>query len=134
MKLIVNGFFYMPIKLIECFFISINMFKKNSNMYIQKQNLYVSLLFQKETEAKKRTQIPAAVRKKLWSQEIGLDNMTGLCNLCESQITYTNYHAGHIISSCNGGTDNISNLKILCPLCNLSMSSTNLEEFRERYF
>lgn len=100
----------------------------------QKQNLYVSLLFQKETEAKKRTQIPAAVRKKLWSQEIGLDNMTGLCNLCESQITYTNYHAGHIISSCNGGTDNISNLKILCPLCNLSMSSTNLEEFRERYF
>ncbi len=54
MKLIVNGFFYMPIKLIEYFFISINRFKKNSNMYIQKQNLYAILTKYTQTTIKKQ--------------------------------------------------------------------------------
>jgi hypothetical protein len=46
-----------------------------------------------------------------------------------NQVQYTNYHCGNIISNKNGGTDNITNLKVLCPLCNMSMSSTDLEEF-----
>lgn len=100
----------------------------------KKQKLYISLLFIKDVEIKKRNNIPSSLRNKLWNQEIGSGKMDGKCYVCGLDVMFTNFHAGHLISVKNGGTDNITNLKVLCPLCNMSMSSKNLEDFKLVYF
>ena len=98
----------------------------------KKQKLYISLLFYKEVP--KRTNIPKSIRIQLWNLEIGKDKMIGKCNVCSEDISFNDFHAGHVVSVKNGGSDKLDNLKILCPNCNLSMSSCNLEEFRGKYY
>lgn len=34
----------------------------------------------------------------------------------------------------NGGSDDVSNLEVLCAPCNLSMLTEDLEEFKARFF
>jgi 5-methylcytosine-specific restriction endonuclease McrA len=60
--------------------------------------------------------------------------MNGLCFVCSCSVNIENFHTGHIISVKNGGTDNINNLRVVCSLCNLSMGTKNLDEFKNKYF
>jgi hypothetical protein len=48
-------------------------------------------------------------------------------------VEYTTFHAGHIHSHANGGSDTLSNLLPICAPCNLGMGSTNYDEFRATY-
>jgi 5-methylcytosine-specific restriction endonuclease McrA len=77
--------------------------------------------------------IPNSVRYKLWYNTFS-GRMDGQCKICKKNIEYINFHASHIISIKNGGTDNIINLICLCPGCNMSMSSMNYEEYISRYY
>jgi DNA repair exonuclease SbcCD ATPase subunit len=80
-----------------------------------------------------KNNIPKAVRDKLWRDNFN-DNPNGKCYVCKETVTYGNFHAGHIISVKDGGTHNINNLRVTCQLCNTSMGSQNLEEFKRNYF
>lgn len=40
------------------------------------------------------------------------------CCQCESPITFNGMHANHIQARSHGGSDNLSNLQILCSTCN----------------
>jgi hypothetical protein len=115
---------------------SIQLKETNFDLYQsakKKQGFYLGYIFIKNENDIKRKKIPTTVRHKLWRQYYQ-DSMNGNCYLCMCNITIENYHAGHIISVRNGGTNNIDNLKIVCSLCNLSMGTQNLEEFKQRYF
>ena len=80
-----------------------------------------------------RAKIPAVVRRRVWTDQFG-DNDTGYCNCCTINVTASNFHAGHIIAVANRGSDDISNLKVVCAECNRSMGTKNLVDFRNKYF
>jgi len=99
----------------------------------KKQGFYLGYIFMKSENEVKRKKIPATVRHKLWRIYFQ-EYMNGKCYVCNCDVNIENYHAGHIISVKNGGVNNIDNLKVVCSLCNLSMNTQNLEEFKTKYF
>ncbi len=108
----------------------------NNTLYEQgkkKQGLYLGYIFMKTETENKRKKFPKTLRHSLW-RSIFTDNMNGFCNVCFAPVNIENFHAGHIISVKYGGTDNINNLKVICSLCNLSMGSMNLNDFKNKYF
>lgn len=70
------------------------------------------------------------IRETLWTLNFGHDT-NGYCYVCNKDITRDNWHCSHVISKSNGGSNEISNLKICCPPCNLSMGSQNLYEYKK---
>ena len=108
-----------------------NLIYQNNNEHIEdankKNGFYLAYLFQN-----KRKGIPKAVRDKLWDIE-NKDSLHGKCFTCNKELDYHTFHASHIVSVKNGGSDNINNLKICCITCNLSMGTRNLYEFKELY-
>ncbi len=79
-----------------------------------------------------RKTIPKSLRKKLWRNHFG-DQWKAQCFVCSDIISKEDFHAGHVVSVKQGGTDNISNLRPICKTCNGSMGSTNLNEFKNKY-
>ena len=56
------------------------------------------------------------------------------CLCCNNvDITQHNFHCGHIIAESNGGTYQMDNLLPICNVCNSSMGSINMNEFKKMY-
>jgi 5-methylcytosine-specific restriction endonuclease McrA len=77
--------------------------------------------------------IPQCLRIKVWTTEFH-EEAQGKCLVCLSNISLYNFDCGHIISRKNGGLTNLSNLKPICRVCNLSMSTQDMNEFKELFF
>lgn len=45
------------------------------------------------------------------------------CAYCDANVRETSYHVDHIMPLAAGGTNNLDNLAIACPACNLKASS-----------
>jgi hypothetical protein len=99
----------------------------------EKNGFFLGYLFIKSEPENIRKKIPKTVRDTLWKNYFD-SSLDGVCYVCNTQVNYHNFHAGHIISVKNGGTNNITNLKVLCVSCNLSMGINNLNEFKAKYF
>jgi hypothetical protein len=81
-----------------------------------------------------KNRIPTAIRNCVWNMYMGIEKKQGLCFCCNSEpITSANFHCGHVVASSKGGTNKVQNLRPVCGLCNSSMGSTNMEEFKETY-
>lgn len=53
-----------------------------------------------------------------------------MCPCCESALINQGcFEAGHIVSFKNGGSDEISNLRPVCSVCNKSMGIMNMDEY-----
>lgn len=82
----------------------------------------------------RRRQLPSSVRDSVWNNYIGEDINKHRCLCCKKGIITNRYfHVGHVISVKNGGTDEINNLRPICPPCNHSMGTTNMVEFVKTY-
>jgi hypothetical protein len=82
-----------------------------------------------------KRKIPKVVKDLVWKQYVGKDVNTCSCLCCErNEISYMNFHVGHVVSERDGGTDNIANLRPICSACNSSMGTRNLFEFKRQYF
>ena len=80
-----------------------------------------------------RKTIPKTLRNQVWKKSF--ETLKGICPVCESnEIEAFDFHCGHMISVKNGGTDTLDNLLAICSQCNLSMGSTNMDEFKIKYF
>lgn len=77
--------------------------------------------------------IPQSLRIKVWTSEFQEESQ-GKCVVCSSKISLYNFDCGHVISRKNGGLTNISNLKPICRVCNLSMSAQDMNEFKDMFF
>lgn len=80
---------------------------------------------------KKRT-ISQNIRKKVWSKVNSSSD--GICYVCSLQLSYDDFHCGHIVAKYSGGSDNVDNLLPICLSCNLSMGIQNLYEYKNKYF
>ena len=82
-----------------------------------------------------KKKIPKKVKEEVWVSNFGY-KYTSKCyiNWCSNKINVFNFHVGHDIPECKGGTDNINNLKPICDRCNLSMGSQNtIQEWNQKY-
>ena len=79
-----------------------------------------------------RKSIPKPVRIQVWNKYIGEENGLGKCNVCSTEIKVSNFDCGHIIAASEGGEDIVANLVPICRLCNLSMGTMNLNDFKSK--
>lgn len=71
-------------------------------------------------------------REDVWEKYNG-KNYHGKCFCCGSEISIINFDCGHVISEKNGGETSIANMRPVCRPCNLSMSSTNMNDYMNKY-
>ena len=80
------------------------------------------------------SQIPKALRNKVWNQYVGIEKGISKCFVCtDVEISQQNFECGHIISRKNGGQLTIENLRPICGACNKSIGSNNMDEFMTKY-
>lgn len=60
-------------------------------------------------------------------------NMDGQCYVCQKEIHFTSFEAGHIEPRAYGGTNDLSNLRPICKACNRDMGTQNLEKYKLQY-
>ncbi len=78
--------------------------------------------------------IPLALKRSLWDRDIGLEIGKVKCPICrQTDIYQSSFHACHIVPEKLGGETSLSNLKIACGGCNLSMGQTNYDLFKKKF-
>ena len=77
-----------------------------------------------------RKNISSSKKEYLWLKTVG-KKFVGECYVCRHEITPFRFEVGHNISKCNGGDNNIENLRCICSKCNRSMGTQNLETFKK---
>ena len=82
----------------------------------------------------RRKPLNAALRMTLWNDSFGETSGTGQCHCCNRVVTQQAFEGGHVISVADGGSDHLSNLRVVCRKCNSSMGTENMLEFRMKYF
>lgn len=63
--------------------------------------------------------------------------MQGKCICCginEVSFVCRTYEISHVVSKANGGTNELSNLRPLCRVCNNSMRTMNADEYISKYY
>ena len=75
--------------------------------------------------------ISKSLRMIVWSTYIGLSKGEAPCYCCNTNVINTfRFQCGHVVAERNGGTTTVDNLRPICELCNQSMGTKNLDEFR----
>ena len=90
----------------------------------------------KKANSKKthKSTIPKAMKRLVWDTYIGEDIGRALCLCCNhSYIRQIEFHCGHVIAEANGGKITLENLRPICAQCNLSMRTTNMDEFKKMF-
>jgi len=79
-------------------------------------------------------QLPKLIRGKVWRNSHG-SSITGSCYCCKRELdAFDAWQAGHIIARAHGGPDTPSNLRPVCPACNISMGTQNMDEYKQQYY
>jgi len=82
-----------------------------------------------------RRRLPKRVRYDVWDRYIGANKTRGRCYVYSGhEVTYHTFHVGHVRSVARGGSDALSNLRVICACCNSSMGVQDLEEYRRSYY
>jgi hypothetical protein len=81
----------------------------------------------------KKENIPRVVKNSLWIIAFK-DSRVGVCQCCRREpITINNFHSGHVIAEKNGGSTTLDNMRCICPFCNISMKTQNMDTFIAKY-
>lgn len=89
---------------------------------------------QQSNKKYKKKNIPHTVKINCWNTHVGELVPKTKCLCCKNvEITQHNFHCGHVIAECNGGTYQMDNLLPICNVCNSSMGSVNMNEFKKMY-
>ena len=82
-----------------------------------------------------KKKIPKIMKLDVWGKYIGLNIGKSKCLCCETiDILQADFHCGHVIAEANGGEMTLDNLRPICSVCNTSMGTMNMDEFKEKLF
>lgn len=82
---------------------------------------------------KTRKRIPKVIKNEVWDLNIGKKNGIGSCFVCNKSIDSKHFECGHIKSRHDGGTDTTDNLRPICDLCNKSIGTMDMNDFKKKY-
>ena len=83
---------------------------------------------------RKKRHISKSVKALIWEMYIGRHIVEHKCLCCKLRnIRIDDFHAGHVQSEYNGGSDELSNLRPICGQCNSGMRTTNMIEYVKRH-
>ena len=86
-----------------------------------------------KTKTKKKT-IPKALRMSVWTTYVGKDVGTTMCLCCQhNEISQLAFECGHVIAEANGGPTVLDNLRPICSICNKSMGTQSMDEFKLKF-
>lgn len=92
---------------------------------------HLDKVIDKDERPSKSDRMTKNLRHKVWEQFNGR-LLDGKCFSCDGNITFENFHAGHVISKKEGGTKTLENLRPLCQSCNCSMGSEHMYDYIRR--
>jgi hypothetical protein len=102
-----------------------------AKLCVPKSNVSIII---KNPNPEPRKSIPKKIRGETWTNHFGTSTK-GSCYCCKKVLdAFDDWHAGHIISHSNGGSDTAQNLRPICGSCNLSMGTENIDEFKLRCY
>ena len=79
-----------------------------------------------------RKRLSSSVRFEVWEKYCGkLYEHKCQIPFCSTTMSVRNFHVSHVIALADGGTNSMSNLRPLCPQCNLSMGTMSMSEYSE---
>ena len=107
----------------------------NCSMYYDLSQRNKNIPISSQTQSvKPRKTIPKKIRGIAWKIQFG-DSTKGSCFCCKKELdVFDDWHAGHIVSHSNNGTDTADNLRPVCGSCNLSMGTENMDAFKARCY
>lgn len=77
----------------------------------------------------RKVAVPAREKRECWVNTIG-HKFDSTCQAkCGAPITVFDYEAGHIVAASQGGSNEASNLKPICSVCNKEMGSENMNDY-----
>lgn len=85
----------------------------------------------KEIEEPKFKPLTKKTRIEVWQTYFKTSD-EGECYCCSYKLNIKNWHCSHVIARDKKGTDEIENLRVCCPSCNLSMGNQNLYAYVEK--
>ena len=89
---------------------------------------------EKKLKLRKKT-IPKSLRIAVWNTYVGEDVGRTACDVCKTNIiTQMSFHCGHVEAENKGGATTLTNLRPICASCNLSMGTTNMMAFKDKFF
>ena len=81
----------------------------------------------------KKKSIPKTLRMDVWKEYCTIQSVK--CPVCEKkEISPFDFEVGHVVSERDGGSLDIYNLRPICSLCNRSMGTKNLFEFKKQFY
>lgn len=81
-----------------------------------------------------RKTLPKTLRNKVWDTYIGKEKGIGACFVCGRELDSKYFECGHVTSVKDGGDNTLQNLRPICSLCNKSMGTMDLYEFKKIMF
>lgn len=66
--------------------------------------------------------------RRRWDREALWKRFEGLCYLCGNKVPFTRFHIEHVVPLARGGKDDLANLNIAHPSCNLRKGAKLVEE------
>jgi len=81
-----------------------------------------------------RKSIPKTLKNKVWDRYIGKEKGVGDCFCCKKEIDSKNFECGHVVAVANGGKNTLGNMRPICGICNKSMGTENMIQFKDTYF
>lgn len=122
------------------FFLSLDNVKWKKILYSQGTELRLALTpsyrhrLHKKKQNKRKQHIPKSLRNLVIDRDFGEQSNIGHCYVCRKRLKRCDVHMGHIIPESKGGPTTARNLKSICSVCNTSMGTQHLEEFKDKYF
>lgn len=81
-----------------------------------------------------RKSIPKTLKNKVWDHYIGKEKGIGNCFCCQKEIDSKNFECGHVVAVADGGKNTLENMRPICGVCNKSMGTENMFQFKNTYF
>jgi len=85
-----------------------------------------------KTKPKGRVSIGSALKKAVWEKHKKPGNIVN-CYHCKTNLDFTEFECGHIISVAEGGNTTVNNLTPVCSMCNRSVGKKNAKEFNDKH-
>lgn len=83
-------------------------------------------------KADKTGRVPKSILDAVWNMSVMVPSTN--CFVCNELVKWNEVHASHVLAQSMGGKDVVSNLRVCCSHCNLSMGKMHMMDYIRKYY